>query len=142
MSRFVRIGAGVLLAGLCLTIADARPPQSALRGLSEQDMATSGESGCQITFTHGNNTLIFMIGHDILMRGAQGLQTCSVTDQQFGDFGSPTAAVSCGGRSLRVRRTGRIVSHEESDSSESPAMLTITQGHRRQTIRGVLGAAC
>jgi len=142
--RKVLVAAAALLASAALPApaqSAARVP-SALLPLSDKDMESTQETGCQFLFSQGRSTYIFMIGSDFLMRTQQGLATCKITDAQFQSFGEGRGAVACGGRKLAIRRTGKVQSNPESDSASGPAALTMTEGTRSRTVRGDWGSAC
>ena len=147
MGKVMRTLASVVVLTIASQTAAAPParPAAALAGLtplSEKDMGRTREMGCQSSFTHGRDTLIFMIGHDFMVRTNAGLAICRISDRQFGSFGDGPAAITCGGRRLAVRRTGKIIAHEEADSAEGPALLTVTQGRVKTAIKGDWGTAC
>lgn len=120
-------------------------PAAAVAGLAplgEEDMRRTRETGCQSAFTHGQDTLIFMIGHDFMIRTTSGLAICRISDRQFGTFGDGPTTIACGSRRFAIRRTGRIIAHEEADSAEGPALLTVMQGRAKTAIKGDWGTAC
>lgn len=135
-------------AALFASVALPAPAQSAacvpsaLLPLSEKDFASTQETGCQFLFSQGRSAYIFMIGSDFLMRTQQGLATCKITDVQFQSLGEGRGAVTCGGRKLAIRRTGKVQSNPESDSASGPAALTMTESTRSRTVRGDWGSAC
>lgn len=139
-----RISAIALLASAFLPASaqSAAPVPSALLPLSDADIAKSRETGCQFSFLQGRGTYIFMIGADFLVRTNRGLSLCKITDAQFQSFGEGRGAITCGGRKLAVRRTGKIQSNPEADSAVGPASLTMTEGGRSRTVRGDWGSAC
>jgi hypothetical protein len=83
-----------------------------------------------------------MIGHDFMIRTSAGLVICRISDAQFGAFGDGPATIACGSLRLSVRRTGKIIAHEEADSAEGPALLTVSQGRSKNAIKGDWGTAC
>lgn len=151
MRRIVTTMGAATIAGIGLTASSAatapRSPllPSALLPLSDHDSYSTNETGCQFAFTQGNDTYLFMIGHSVIIRtapGRAGLNACTISDAQFSAFGDGPGTVSCGGRTLGVRRTGRVTSHEEADSADGPAALTMTQAGHTRTVRGAWGSAC
>ena len=147
MSKTLRLcAAAAVLAAACPSgaspVSRSAEALGGLLPLSDKDMARTRESGCQSSFSHGNATLIFMIGHDFMIRTGAGLAICRISESQFGSFGEGPTAVTCGSRRLVVRRTGKVVSHEEADSAEGPARLVVTRGRSRSTVPGDWGTAC
>lgn len=135
----------VMGAALCGSVAIAAPASDRLLPLSDKDAYSTSEMGCQFAFDQGRATYVFMIGRSLLIRtapGRAGLHACRITDRQFGGFGDGGTAISCAGRSLAVRRTGRVTSNPEADSAGGPALLTITRHGRTRAIRGTWGSAC
>lgn len=137
----------IALLGLLVPAAVAAAPAtwlkpSPLLPLSEADMASTAETGCQLAFTQGRGTYLFVIGHSLLMRTAKGLSTCTVTEAQFQEFGEKPTAILCGGRALAMRRTERVASHPDADSADGPASLTMMEGGVSRVVRGNWGSAC
>ena len=144
MTRSFLTAAAILAASAALPApaqSAARLP-SALLPLSDADFAKSRETGCQFSFMQGRSTYIFMIGSDFLMRTKAGFALCKITDAQFQSLGNGRGAITCGGRKLAVRRTGKITANPEADSAVGPASLTMTEGGRSRTVRGNWGSAC
>lgn len=123
-----------------------RPPEalpSRLLPLSDADLATSTETGCQFTFGQGNSTYIFMIGRDFVIRTADGLNKCPILQAQWDGFGTDRRTiVACGGRRLSLQRLGRTEANAATDSAGGGAVLTMAEGARSRTIRGDWGTAC
>ena len=145
--KFVRIFAGAMVLTIGCQTSAAPPARTTaalagLKPLSEKDMGRTREMGCQSSFSHGRDTLVFMIGHDFMLRTNAGLSICRISDAQFGTFGEGPATIACGGRRLSLRRTGKIIAHEEADSAEGPALLTVMQGRVKTAIKGDWGTAC
>ena len=140
----VFLAAAAFLAAAILPAPAQSAPRvpSALLPLSDKDIASTRESGCQFSFSQGRNTYIFMIGADFLMRTERGLSLCKITDAQFQSLGEGRGAMACGGRKVVIRRTGKIESNPEADSASGPAALTMTEGTRSRTVRGDWGSAC
>ena len=112
-----------------------------LRPLSDSDQTATRESGCQLSFNAGRRTLVYAIGHDFMLRTRTGRAVCRISDEEFSAL-SEGGSRSCGGVRVTIRRTGRTIGNEASDSASSPATLTATGGHRRWTARGYWGTAC
>lgn len=131
-----------LLAPLLLLAAAPAAPK--LYPLSDRDMEKTTESGCQYAFRTGNSTdtLVYMIGHDFMIRTPSGVKTCKVTDAQFGLIGEGKSGLTCGGVRLQVRRTGRTQANQESDSSDGAASLTVSSGRASRAVAGRWGVAC
>ena len=116
----------------------AGPP---LLPVSEGDQTSLHESGCQLSFNTRHDTLVYAIGHSLMIRTAAGRAVCPITDRQFSAF-TGGGSRSCGGLRLAVRRTGRVTGNEASDSASFPATLTVTGRGRPWTVRGFWGTAC
>ena len=112
-----------------------------LRPLSDRDQSSSRESGCQLSFNTARSTLVYAIGHDFMVRTRSGRAVCPISDRQFSAL-SNGGSRSCGGVRVSIRRTGRSVGNQASDSSSAPAVLTVTQGGRTWSTRGYWGTAC
>lgn len=114
-----------------------------LRPLTDGDQQRSRETGCQLSFDDARGrTLVYAIGHDLLVRTRAGLQVCRISDRQFGALSGRGGTQSCGGLRINIRRSGRVVGHQESDSASSPATLTVSGRGRPWTVRGQWGSAC
>jgi hypothetical protein len=152
MRTMIVAGAGYigLLLGLGgIAVAAGVTPQAdkqaaaSLRPLSEADLQRTRETGCQLSFDDARGrTLVYVIRHDFMVRTRAGLQVCRITDRQFGALSGRGGTQSCGGMRINVRRSGRVVGHQESDSASSPAVLTVTGRGRPWTVRGQWGSAC
>ncbi|WP_425229509.1 hypothetical protein [Sphingomonas sp.] len=135
-------------AGLCVMAAApaARAPAPRLLlPVSDADSMLVGGSGCESAFAQEVTSWTFMRNTSFMLRtgpGRAGLHQCTFTDAQAEGFGEGGKALSCGGRRVSVRRVGRVTSHAEADSSDYPAVLTVTDGRRTETIRGSYGTAC
>jgi hypothetical protein len=120
----------------------ARPAQAPLlRPLSDSDQTATHESGCELAFNAGRRTFVYAVGHDFMVRIRAGRAVCRIDDDAFSAL-SQGGSRSCGGVRLTIRRTGRTIDNEASDSSSGPASLTVTGGGRTWTIRGYWGTAC
>ena len=135
----------VLAAATLLGVAAAKPLLPApLLALSERD-TTTGESGCESSFTQGNTSYVYVQNASLILRiapGTAGRKLCRLTQAQQEGFGSGPTTASCGGLKLSIRPTGRGSAHPEADSSDSPAALTLGVGTHSRVIRGVYGTAC
>ena len=139
-----RIAAPLALAcalGLAPALAKA-PPRPELLPLSEADMNRGSETGCTFSFGPGNATLVQAIGSEVMVRTPERFNLCRMDEAQVTAFTDGKGVVSCGGRQLRLRRTGPLRSHPASDSASWRATLTILHGRSSQTIRGLGGVAC
>jgi hypothetical protein len=113
-----------------------------LRPLTERDQTSARGTGCQLSFTTRNNaTLVYAIENELIVRTRAGRSVCRISDNQFGALSSGGTR-SCGGVRINIRRTGRSVGNQASDSSSAPATLTATEGRRTWTTRGYWGSAC
>jgi hypothetical protein len=130
------------LLACALLVGAAAPATDRLLPLSDPDAYSTNESGCEFGFRQGRDTFVFMIGRSLILRDAAGRHVCRITDRQFGRFGYGPTAISCAGRRFTLRQTGPVVSHEEADSAEGPAALTIRQGGRTRVVTGRWGTAC
>jgi len=132
-----------LLMGLGFSAAlGARSAQAPLlRPLSDADQTATSESGCELAFNAGRSTLVYAVGHDFMLRTRAGRAVCRIGDEAFSAL-SEGGSRSCGGVRVTIRRTGRTIGNEASDSASSPASLTVTGGGRTWTTRGYWGAAC
>jgi hypothetical protein len=129
-----------LLAGIA-GMAAAAPAGAPLRPLSERDQNAAHGSGCQLSFDTGRSTLVYVIGHEFMIRTGAGRTVCRISDRQFGDL-SDGGSLSCGGYRITIRQTGRTIGNEASDSASTPAMLTVAGRGRPWTVRGHWGSAC
>ena len=131
------------VAGLGITAALAAGPARTplLSPLSDRDQMATRESGCQMSFNAGRSTLVYVIGHDFMLRTRAGRAVCRISDEAFSAL-SEGGSRSCGGVSVTIRRTGRVIGNEASDSASGPASLTVTGGGRTWTVRGHWGTAC
>ena len=141
--RIIFVAMVGLITGLGLTAArGARPAQAPLlRPLNDSDQTATHESGCQLSFNAGRATLVYAIGHDFMLRTRTGRAVCRISDDEFSTL-SDGGSRSCGGVRVTIRRTGRTIGNEASDSASSPASLTVTGGGRTWTTRGHWGTAC
>ena len=135
---------GTFVAGTSAITAQPRSARAAapLLALSDRDLSSTRESGCECTFRNGRATLARIIGNELTVRTRAGRQVCRLTETQFATLAEARGSVSCGGMRLGLRRTGRVTSHPESDSSDGPASLSLSQGRARRTLAGRWGCAC
>ena len=115
---------------------------SRLLPLSEQDMFSGPETGCQLSFSQGNDSFIFIIGSRFTYRTDAGITNCTISQEDFSGFGSDNRAMFCGGRTFAIRATGNTRTYPQADSAETPAALTMTEAGESRTVRGIWGSAC
>jgi hypothetical protein len=116
---------------------------SPLLPLSEKDMYSTGESGCETSISQGKDTFIFIIGDSLILRtapGAKGLQVCKPDD--VANFDTSDKPVSCGNRTLRMRHVGKTIGHPQADSSEGSGVLTMSDGTNSRQVKVSWGTAC
>jgi hypothetical protein len=117
-------------------------PTPALLPLSEADMNRGSETGCTFSFDRKLDTLIQATGTEVMIRTPEHLNLCRYDEAAVTAFTDGKRTLQCGGRQLRLQRTGRTSTHEASDSAAWRATLTVTQGAARTTIPGMAGVAC
>ena len=139
----------VLALSMVATVSSAKPASKAkpvvpsrLLPLSEAEMFSGDESGCQLAFSQGNDNFIFIIDHRFTIKTSAGVQNCTMTQDQYERFGTDSTAMICGGRQLVVRPTGPGKSYPEADSAEGPAALTMTESGKSRTVKGKWSSAC
>lgn len=133
----------VFVAGASALTAQPRASATApLLPLSEADLTSTSEMGCECSFNRGRDALARVIGNELTIRTGSGLQACRISDAEFAAFSAGRADRACGGVQLNLRRTGRVSSHPESDSAEWPASLGVSRGRARRTLAGRWGCAC
>jgi hypothetical protein len=140
-SKTARLATTALASALAwagLTAYAATP----LLALRDADMAKTRETGCNFLFDVGRQTHVFAIGSELMIRTANGLAMCRPGDRPIAEFIDGKRALTCGGLTLRLTRMGRVSNHEESDSADWPARLTVTRGTVNETLRGSAGTAC
>jgi hypothetical protein len=115
---------------------------SPLRPLSEADLTSTRQMGCTCTFDRGRHTLVQAIGNELMVRTAAGRQVCRISDPQFQKLAGGSGKAACGGVQMSLRRTGRTDLSPESDSSSTPAALTVAQGGKQSQLNGSWGCAC
>lgn len=130
------------VAGTTLIAQPRRTPSTApLFPLSERDLETN-ESGCECSFRIGRRVLVWAINDDLIIRTGGGRQVCRTNDEQFSAISDGRGTVRCAGITMTVRRTGRLIVDEPSESAEAPAALRISQGRMRRTLTGRWTCAC
>ena len=135
------VAAAGLVMGLSVGLGARPAPAPLLRPLTDRDQTATHESGCQLSFNIRGGTLVYVIGHDFMLRTRAGRAVCRIGDDAFSAL-SEGGSRTCGGVRVTIRRTGRSVGNEASDSSSAPAALTATAGGRTWTVRGYWGTAC
>lgn len=101
--------------------------------------------GCETWFTQGETGYLFQAGNTLMIRtasGAAGLKICKLTDAQNEGFGSGPTAVTCGGLKISIKPYGRATGSAEADSTQSPVIMTLSNGKQSRPIRGIFGTAC
>lgn len=147
MLKPLMLTAATITLSLTATGSTAKPAAkpavpSRLLPLSEQDMFSGPETGCQLAFSQGNDSYIFVIERRFTYRTDAGINNCVMSDSEFEGFGSDSTPVTCGGRKFSIRETGKTKSYPEADSAETPAALTMTQDGKSRTVKGMWSSAC
>lgn len=127
---------------MLLALALVIPEPTSLHPLTEDDLNRTQEAGCTFTFSKGNATLLQAIGRDLMLRTSQGFALCRFDQLQLDAFTDAKRPLTCGGRTLRLRKSGTTQSFPESDAAGWPATLTLTNGKASKTLRGDAGVAC
>lgn len=133
--------AGIVVPGTSATKRAVLPPP--LLPLSDKDMYSTGETGCETSISQGKDTFIFIIGDSLILRtapGADGLQVCKPNDVTNWDSSGKVAV--CGGRKLSMRQVGKSIGHEEADSVEGNGVLTMSDGTHSRQVKVGWGTAC
>lgn len=128
-----------MLLTLALHLAAQAPT---LLPLTEADLNRTQETGCAFSFARVNQTLLQAIGRDLMLRTPEGFALCRFDQAHLDAFTGGTRALTCGGQTLRLQKTGTTQSFPESDSAGWPALLTVTTGKASKTLRGDAGVAC
>lgn len=138
------VGAAAAAAALAPQPAKpaAAPAIVRLQPLSENDLTSTRQMGCSCSFDTKSGTLVMAIGNELMVRTQAGRQVCRISDAQFQRIAGGSGAYSCGGVGMSLRRTGKTTSHVESDSSSTPASLTLGAGRARRSVSGSWGCAC
>jgi hypothetical protein len=134
---------GAAAATAALAPPTAKPPAVVrLQPLSEKDMMSTRQMGCTCTFDTKSGTLVQAIGNELMVRTQAGRKVCPISDAQFQRMAGISGTYSCGGVRMSLRQTGKTSSHMESDSSSTPASLTLGEGASRRSVSGSWGCAC
>jgi hypothetical protein len=136
---------GAAAAAAALAQQPAKPAAAAivrLQPLSEKDMMSTKQMGCSCFFDSKSGTLVQAIGKELMVRTQAGRKVCPISDAQFQRIAGGSGAYSCGGVKMSLRQTGKTESHIESDSSTTPASLTLGDGASRRSVSGTWGCAC
>ena len=138
------VGAAAAAAALAPSAAKPAAPAALVRlqPLSEDDQMSTREMGCSCSFEAKQGLLVQAIGKELMVRTQAGRKVCPISDAQFQRFSDGSGASSCGGVRMSLRRTGKTTSHVESDSSTTPASLTLGAGATRRSVSGTWGCAC
>ncbi|HEX8308593.1 MAG TPA: hypothetical protein VF645_09275 [Allosphingosinicella sp.] len=138
-----------LLAGAAAAAAALAPPAKPaaaavvrLQPLSDADMMSTREMGCSCSFDTKSGTLVQAIGNELMVRTQAGRKVCRISDAQFQRIAGALGTYSCGGVRMSLRQTGKTTSHVESDSSSTPASLTLGEGRSQRSVSGSWGCAC
>ncbi|MBB5709508.1 hypothetical protein [Sphingomonas xinjiangensis] len=131
-----------MLLTLALHLITPATPATDLLPLTEADLNRTQESGCAFSFDQVTKTLLYTIGRDLMLRTPQGFALCRFDQAQLDAFTDAKRPLFCGGRTLRLRRTGATHGFPESDSAGWGATLTLTNGKTSKTLRGNAGVAC
>jgi hypothetical protein len=137
---------GAAAAAAALAPPPAKPAAAAavvrLQPLSEEDLMSTRQMGCACTFDAKQGSLIYTIGNELMVRTQAGRKVCRISDAQFQRIAGGSGTYSCGGVGMSLRLTGKTSSHVESDSSSTPASLTLGAGATRRSVSGEWGCAC
>jgi hypothetical protein len=136
-----------LLVGAAAATAALGPPAKPaavvrLQPLSEADLMSTRQMGCSCSFDAKQGTLVNVIGNELMVRTQAGRKVCRISDAEFQRISNGSATFSCGGVGMSLRRTGKTDTHIESDSSSTPASLTLGAGATRRSVSGSWGCAC
>lgn len=136
---------GAAAAAAALAPAPAKPAAPAvvrLQPLSEADLMSTRQMGCSCSFDAKQGTLVNVIGNEMMVRTQAGRKVCRISDAQFQRISGGSGSYSCGGVGMSLRLTGKTDSSIESDSSSTPASLTLGAGATRRSVGGSWGCAC
>lgn len=139
------LGAAAAAAAAALAPPPAKPAAPAvarLQPLTEADMMSTRQMGCACTFDAKQGSLIYAIGTEMMVRTQAGRKVCRISEAQFQRISGGSGTYSCGGVGMSLRLTGKTDSHIESDSSSTPASLTLGAGATRRSVSGSWGCAC
>lgn len=138
--RFAAIA--VLALGFIAVPGGSAMAPAGLVPLSDADTGRITESGCNFGFDTGRKSYVFSINRKMVVRTSAGLSLCTLPETQIDNFTEAKGSVTCGGRKLTLRRTGRSTGNQEADSVSFPATLTVTGAGAPQILRGTAGTAC
>ena len=137
---------GAVAAAAALAPQPAKPAAAPaivrLQPLSEKDLMSTTQMGCSCSFDTRSGTLVNTIGKEMMVRTQAGRKVCPISDAQFQRIAGGSGTYSCGGVRMSLRLTGKTESHIESDSSTTPASLTLGAGATRRSVSGTWGCAC
>jgi hypothetical protein len=137
---------GAAAAAAALAPSPAKPAAAAavvrLQPLSEKDLMSTRQMGCACSFDTKSGTLVYAIGKELMVRTQAGRKVCPISDAQFQRIAGGSGTYSCGGVRMSLRQTGKTSSHIESDSSSTPASLTLGEGRTQRSVSGSWGCAC
>lgn len=137
---------GTAAAAAALAPQPAKPAAAAaivrLQPLSEKDLTSTRQMGCSCSFDAKQGTLVQAIGNELMVRTQAGRKVCPISDSQFQRIAGASGTYSCAGVKMSLRQTGKTTSHMESDSSSSPASLTLGEGRSLRSVSGTWGCAC
>ncbi len=138
------VGAAAAAAALAPVPAKpvAAPAVARLQPLSEADLMSTRQMGCACTFDAKQGSLVYVIGNEMMVRTQAGRKVCRISEAQFQRISGGTGTYTCGGVGMSLRKTGKTDSHIESDSSSTPASLTLGAGASRRSVGGSWGCAC
>jgi hypothetical protein len=136
------LGAAAAAAALAPQPAKPSAPVVRLRPLTEADMMSTREMGCSCSFDSKDGTLVQAIGKELMVRTQSGRKVCRISDAEFQRIAGGSGAFTCGGVGMSLRLTGRTDTSIESDSSSTPASLTLGAGATRRSVSGSWGCAC
>lgn len=138
LTRAVLCAACAAIGGLAFAAGPAR----LLLPLTDADETAGTETGCTAAFRAGRSDYVQLIGVELTIRTEAGRQLCRVSEQTADAVLTGRAGASCGGYRVIVRQTGRTKTFPASDSSSTPAVLTVSKGRTTTTLRGDWGVAC
>jgi hypothetical protein len=137
---------GAAAAAAALAPSPAKPAATAavvrLQPLSDDDQMSTREMGCSCSFEAKQGMLVQAIGKELMVRTQAGRKVCPISDAQFHRLAGGSGTYSCGGLRMSLRRTGKVTSEVASDSSSSPASLTLGEGRTLRSVSGSWGCAC
>ena len=146
MPASLALFAGAAAAAAALAPPAAKPAAGPavvrLQPLSEADLMSSREMGCSCSFDAKQGTLVNVQGNAMMVRTQAGLKVCRISDAQFQRIAGGSGTYSCGGVGMSLRLTGKTDSDIESDSSSTPASLTLGASATRRSVGGSWGCAC